>query len=259
MKNYIRIEIRRALFNRITFLAILIGIICMVFGAENYLFDTTIKTDSVDLFRFAYSSGTSSILVLIAPILVCLPFSTSYLEEKQTYFYENIFIRINKIKYLVIKILVNGLVGGLIMSIILTISFIIFFIIKGWHINLDLANSLDLRNIYAYLCEVSPFAYVFFIIISSFFGGFTFATMSLSISTVIRNRYLASMFPFLFNILTGIFLVKINNLFYTVNFLDVSYFNINWFYIIIYELLLLTIFIGIFLHNGLKEGAEVED
>lgn len=246
-------ELKRSLTNRNTPIAVIIGILCMIVGTEMNLLNSNFHTDAFYLFSFSYAHGTSSILLIIVPILVCLPFSTSYLQEKQSNFQQNIYVRINKRKYLITKVIINGLVGGLTITIILTISFLIFLIFKGTHSTVDLVNYLDLSGTPAYLYGISPFLYVLVIIIGSFFGGFTFSTITLSLSTIIKNKYISLLSPFILNAITGIFLQQINKVFYMANFFDVTYYSLNLIYIVLYEAIILSTFIGIFFYNGLKE------
>src|SRR3712207_9304047 len=78
------------------------------------------------LFRsYLFTWATRGFIGTFAPILVCLPFADSYLDDVDSGMQKYLYIKITRLKYGVIKLFVNGLLGGLVLLIGSFLSFLI--------------------------------------------------------------------------------------------------------------------------------------
>src|SRR3712207_7569766 len=101
------------------------------------------------LFRsYLFTWSTRGFIGIFAPILVCLPFADSYLDDVDSGMQKYLYIKITRLKYGVIKLFVNGLLGGLVLLIGSFLSFLIF-LSRGIYVvkEANILNGLaDLRS-----------------------------------------------------------------------------------------------------------------
>ncbi|WP_368489774.1 hypothetical protein [Clostridium sp. BJN0013] len=158
------------------------------------------------------------------PIISALPFSLSYLEDKEYGIIKYIDVRINHRRYLITKTLANSIAGGLAVAlptIIMTIFIHIFF--KG-SIN-DFYGKGVYGGIFTSLLTYSFWLYSLLHIFIEFMFGFAYANIALAVSAFIKNKIAIMLSPFLFWISISV----------VFNFLNIQHYSterINQFYMI---------------------------
>lgn len=151
------------------------------------------------LFRLAHSSGTTSILSLLAPLLVTLPFVSSYYMDKKSGFFTYILLRTQRKNYILSKLLSNGLVGGSVLSIPLLMLLAVLMILYP-------GSSRELVNpggAFGGVYQQSEVGYLLVIIGISFLFGVTYATLGLGVSAFVNNPYFAMIVPFFVYLVPG--------------------------------------------------------
>lgn len=198
-------EIKRKLLYPLTIFTIIITFFAAIYGSEDYL--KYGYGDYIDVFNFSIISGTSSVIALFAPILVCLPMAQSYIEEEKSGYS---FICISKMgykNYFKKRIGINAVIGGLTLTIPSAMFMILCFCIKG--IQKSQHPAFDVvfgKEIY----EFSGVLYVILMIINLFIFGAVFSTLGLGIASICRNAFLGSVLPFVYMIFSMIFLNELN-------------------------------------------------
>lgn len=237
-------ELKRKLLYASTILSILIAFFAAIYGSEDY-FEYGYG-DFIDVFNFSIISGTSSVLALFAPILVCLPMAQSFIEEEKSGYS---FICISKMgykKYFKKRIGMNAVIVGLTLAIPSFMFLILTFCFKG--IGKSKHPAFDVifaKEIY----EFSGILYVMLMIINLFIFGAVFATLGLGIASICKNAFLGSILPFIYMLFSMIFLnewnVNLNaNRLFSLNECIEGY-NISiWF---IYYFILIMIGIGLYI------------
>lgn len=205
----LKIQLKRALFNKTMLLAIFLGIVIQIYSAFAKIQGVVtmdrnspslrvggyeaIYSNNVNIFSLWYFS--TDLYCIVIPLICCLPFVTSYLQEKKSKYVYLITVRESYKKYGIYKAISIFLSG----FISVFISSILFFIL----INVCFPNTLQNSTItvYGFFSGVADYdknLYIFlYVIICSFMGG-VFALMALAISTVFNNYIVTILFPIMF-------------------------------------------------------------
>lgn len=168
--------------------------------------------------------GTMLFYIVAMPILSALPFSLSYLEDKEFGMIKCIDARVNHKKYLKTKVLVNGTAGGLAVALPTVICSIIVFIFFKGSINDFSGKGID-GGIFAQLVIYNFPLYIMVHIFINFMFGFAYAQIALAVSSFIKNKIAITLSPFLF-------WVGVSTLFDALNIRCFSPMTINQFHVI---------------------------
>ncbi|TCK90544.1 hypothetical protein EDC19_2313 [Natranaerovirga hydrolytica] len=202
--NIFTSELKRAILNKKFFLLLLAGVILFCIDMTQYYgLEYFFKPEQLLLTPSAaeawfYGAGAVNppIYVILAPILVVLPFSDSYWLDKNTNFYYSIVMRCKHTKYFISKFFSNIIAGGLVVSIppllILSIVMLIF--------PLELSKESFVRNykFYTDFLMEKPYQYILLLSLLKFVFGSVYSTLALAVSTISNNKYLAMGTPYVF-------------------------------------------------------------
>lgn len=149
-------------------------------------------------------SVASSLFFLLLPLSASLPYSRSYCTEKKSGYINSIFIRVSRAKYIKIKFAVTFLVGALCVLIPLLINVMIvssFIPAVRPDVFYDMYYNMPVSCVLSVLFYKTPLLYTItkLIIISAYAGAF--ATLGQAVGTVIRNKFVVVLFPFIFMLL----------------------------------------------------------
>lgn len=198
MIKFLKQDLKRAICSKNFLAATLICFISFIVGIYPFL-RFTFK-GSIYLFLRAHSQGTSSILCLIAPLIVSIPFSNSYCIDTQSKLINYIYLRIGRKKYFISRVISNGLAGGFSIALPLSLLFVILSLIFG----IKPVYMGDVRGAFGDVYNSSQFRYVLILIVLAFIFGIVYSTLGLAISTFINNKYLAIIFPFFVYFIPGL-------------------------------------------------------
>lgn len=247
MNLYIKEEFKRAIYSKNFFISFALCLICIIIGSfESIYYFGFQQSNAYNLFMLSYSEGTNAILSMIFALIVSIPYVASYLSDINTGHASYIILRAGKMNYLLIRLIINAIVGGIVLSISLMITFIVYLLLTGF----SPAQLDNVTIVFAGVYNLNPFIYILLLVINSFFCGAAFSTFGLGMSTIIKNRYLCVIFPFLFYIFSGTILNQINPFFNSVITYDLNFIqNLNYSYVLLYELFLfgigmITFFVG---------------
>lgn len=248
MSSYFKNELKRAIFSKLsiaTFLITLSILLIGIYGATFFEFSNCEKFyDSADIFLITRNSGSYSFLGVIAPLLAVLPFSNSYLQEKDSGFLKFIYTRIGRKKYIRTRILVNAITSGLIITSALLIILITICLFFGINSNSD--SLFQPMGSYIFLYTKNKWLYIIFIFILSFLFNAIFATLSLGLSPFINNKYLSFLCPFAIYMLSMTLFpyIGIGNLKMSILFLPTA--SEYELFLLIYQVIVLTLSIILF-------------
>lgn len=202
-------ELKRAFFHKRMYMTIAISFICIwLYIIGEVIFP--LPNNAVNLFVSSYHFGFIS---LVLPILACLPYTTSYLEDCKTGHIQYARIHMSLSKYIFTKILVNGLAGGLGILLGCVLSFVTLAIVEGVEVNK--INIFPIEAIVFYqLLQTSPLLWMCVLFLVIFVAGFSFATFGLGLSVLLRNPYLTILGPFFCKIFSGTVLFRISPVLY---------------------------------------------
>jgi len=160
------------------------------------------------LYYIGYLLSPGGILVIMAPIIVTLPFAASFIDDEEKHFLRNVLIRESRINYFVKKYLITGILGSLAISLPLLMLLLIniIFFPKGSIQHIAPSMSGAFNEVY----QNSQLAYALLTIVNSTIFGFIYANIGLAISFFIKNKVAAIVGPFLFYILPSFFFIYLN-------------------------------------------------
>lgn len=214
----LKIELERAV-KRPTFIfALLIGIFICIFDitkSSNHFYDfyndflnTMIITpyDSLCIFNL---SPLSNIYFIILPVLCAISYSDSYLEDLNSGFLKNILSRYSKTKYLNSKFGANFIVSGLTIVIPIIIQLLFLLATRPNIMPEKLGNVMAIVNVSVDLYLHHPLIYTFIWIFIWFLFAGVISSITLAISIIVRNKFVALITPFIclyaVDIILGIF------------------------------------------------------
>jgi len=198
----------------------------------------------VDVFLRCVGYGSSNILCFIAPLLAALVFSNSYLQDKNSNFLKFLYTRMDKKRYIIVRIIVNALSSRIVIVTSLIILLMIITLLLGFKTN---PNSLfKITGLFSFLYYKSKWLYVIYFIMNSFIFNVIFATLALGLSPFINNKYLSFLCPFALYTLSMTLLSYIGLSFLNMGLLFLSNTARSEIFIITYQSILLIIGITLF-------------
>ena len=201
----LRMEINQVTRRPVFWILILIGLIFAVLPViqkwphgmtiDDYIF----YPGSPYVFWMYFTGETYYIYTLTFPLLATLVYADAYAEDFNTGLIKSILTKVEKRKYLNTRYLVNFLMGGGVAVLPLIINFLgemmAFPLIEN-----NYYFGMPLVTQESYLADMfyqSPFIYVLLRIFWIFIFGGMLASLGLAFSTVVKNRYIVLIFPFL--------------------------------------------------------------
>lgn len=136
-------------------------------------------------------------------IIIGIPFSMSYLQEKESGLLNFIDMRVSHKKYVLSKFFANFIIGGLTVVIPFLIFTMVLFIFFGGSI--DNATLVDrFGGAYNHLFRSNFYLYLLFHCSIFFLIGGVYANICLAVSTFTKNRIAITLAPFIFYVFTAI-------------------------------------------------------
>ncbi len=144
-------------------------------------------------------ASPESLLGVLAPLIVTIPFASSFAIERNTGYFQTICYRVEKRKYLTAKLIANSLTGGAIIGLPLILCYTLLLISFG-----NYAYPNPTAGPFGYLAVESPTLYGWYRIIISIIFGAVYATIGLAASTLFNKAFFANIVPFLVFILPAL-------------------------------------------------------
>lgn len=144
--------------------------------------------------------GSTGIISLVAPLLVAIPYVSSYYVDKKSGFLKYVLLRTERRKYIISRLISNALTGGSVLCLSFLVILAVLYVLDpspsdlgSWH-----------RGAFSNLYNEKVLDYIFVLIGQSFIFGATYATLGLAVSPYVNNQYFAIVFPFFVYFLPGI-------------------------------------------------------
>lgn len=208
MRRIIVIELKRALLNKMFFVAVLLGTIFavfqVVFEALPYAFTTNLFPDQYPPSVFNSCMGLTLgiwqyVFYMVFPILASIPYAGSYLQDNKTGVVKNIYLRTKRYQYLTAKLLAVFLSGGLATFIPILINyFLVSLCVPA--VTPHAATGFFLifaQSTGAEIFYTMPHLYVLLFAILLFFAAGILACTALAFSFFIKYTYVVVLTPFL--------------------------------------------------------------
>lgn len=255
MKSYIKQEFRRAFLSKRTILMYLFSIGLFFVGMYQYI--QWLPSQSVSIiytFLSGYNSGTLSYLALLFPLISSIPYATSYIEDCSSGFNKYIYTRMNKSKYLGIRIGMNALVGGFTLAIGPILAMLFLSVIKLFTNATMLKTEEQIETVeYFYSQGIhSPLIMMFIIIAIIFVCGAVIATFTLGLSTILKNKYYTVLSSFIILLVSATLLIQFNVKISLVSIYDVNHYGMTFLERFFYELIMVSIGLILIYKNGPK-------
>ena len=211
MKKMIKIEMERAFRSWGLWLAIIIGlVICM-----EHIIMTIIPSAIAPLKWYVPDNGTVMplsayncwmggtsgfeyvLLVRLFPILASIPYGVSYLTDKKSGIVKNIYMRTKKKNYLIAKYIAVFVTGGIPVALPMLINYLTALALLPSLYWTTGEFAVGVNNMWAEIFYVHPNIYNFMYIGLLYICGGITATLVLIISTLVNNRFVAILAPYI--------------------------------------------------------------
>ncbi len=207
MKSIFNIELKRAVINLRFLLAIVVGIYLCYYGLTDYYSfnPKDFPPNVVNAYRAWFTAlgiGSKSFFLYAIPILSALPFSYSYIEDRNSGYLRNILYRVEYKKYFRSKIVVNCIIAGF--SLLIPVIFI--FIICGIKYPLKIfvipgTSSVEgfyPDGVFAGNYAYHPFIYIVYSFINIFIVGCIYSLFGMACSIITNKKISALLIPLIF-------------------------------------------------------------
>lgn len=253
MNTYIKEELKRAFLSKVTIGTVILSILLVFGGMFEYLGWIPYGGISVlYIFLSGYNSGTASFLGVVFPIIACLPFASSYVEDCKSGLKKYIYLRMEKKKYMTIRFFINGLVGGTVLFIGPFIAFLFLLVIKLFTGIPMVKEQMETFTYFEGMGIHSPIVVIIIILGTLFFCGFILATVALGVSTIIQNIYLTVLAPFILYIISATVLMNINPNLNLLGLYNVDHYGMSFTQRFVYGMILCVIGVVLFFVGGHK-------
>ena len=195
--NYFYHELKRAIFSTNFLLGNLLLLGSYIVGmTSSWSSITTFK--GISFFLYSFSLGSGAILPVVTPLIISLPFSHSYLQDRDNNMIYGILTRTSLRRYFIIKILVTGLTA----SLTILLPLLLFLVINC--IFFPLGQGISFGHIGGAWSSIflnNQFLYIIILIIHASIFSFIYANVGLITSFFIHNKLVPILAPFSFYIL----------------------------------------------------------
>lgn len=213
MKKLLKIDFKRAIYNKQFAIMIIIGIVLSLiqvymevipyvkyYESGASYFNPFVKWMSNDRFNTC-----TLLFFMIFPVLASLPYSDSYWIDKNSGFNKGIYTRSKKKDYFISRYITNFIIGGTVVIIPLILNFyILMMLLPAVHPSIFDA-SIIAKHMFSSLYYFHPYLYVGMYLALTFIFGGTFASIGLAVSIYCKNRLLVVTTPILIYISMYIF------------------------------------------------------
>lgn len=198
-------EIKRLFISNYFYAIILLAIILGLAGLYSYYMDISYfkinkQYDSItayDAWLYCLGVGSGSILKVIFPLLISVPFCDSFLRDYKSGYINFIITRSIYKKYIYAKLISNGLAGILIMGVSLVSLLIICIILFPSNLpNTEL--NYKPSGVFSEIYKNAPIYYCFFLIIINMIFGLLYSLLGFVSGFLLKHRLSVIIFPFLF-------------------------------------------------------------
>lgn len=204
MKSIFILELKRAIINLRFVLAIIIGIYLCYYGLTDYYQFTLhdFHDNVINAYKGWFTAlgfGSRSFFIYAVAIICTLPFSYSYVEDKNSGYLRNILYRIDYKKYFRSKLLVNSIVGGL--TLLISVVFIFIVCAIKYPVALHIIpGTSDVEGFYpegifANNYVAHPFIYIVYSFINVFIVGFVYSLFGMASSILTNKKISALLIP----------------------------------------------------------------
>ncbi|WP_018130192.1 hypothetical protein [Effusibacillus pohliae] len=221
-------ELKRGLLNKRMLFVVLIGLVLIYLSAYSRILKsiTFAALDAPDIIgnteviQQLITNGQNKYhiwhqsffyLATFFPLLAILPYSASFLEERNLNFYYFVASRTSYTAYVRTKYIVNFLVGGL----AIFLPEFLFYTVISLVFKNEVLPTFVFKPIgfLASVFSTHPELYIWMIFATHFLMGACFASIAICLSSFVKRKIIVFVAPFLFYVISGFVLEAILNLF----------------------------------------------
>ncbi|MBU3160638.1 hypothetical protein KPL37_12865 [Clostridium frigoris] len=252
MKTFLKFDFKRAFFYKKSLIASLIVLVLLLIP---YFSEIKFPHPGVDGINYFIRIGGFSYLPFIAPLLASIPFSNSYIIDKEKDVFNKLFTIVKPKVYFTSRLIVNALVSGFVF--LITNTILLIFLISAYGIN---NIHTDVVGAFSPIYNKSKIAYIIISLFITFISAASFSTFILGISTLTKSKFLILLLPLFYVVVTGVILPS-TGLVEQLNVMSLFqidiYSKITGIGIILYDLILFSIGSFLFYCFGYKKMNKV--
>lgn len=205
----LKVELKRAFFNRYFTVAVVIGLVALGQGLYSYGRGFPLNSEAlsrgVDPFTYntfdALLSARLGLMSLVVPLIAALPFADSIAIDRSSGYIRPVLIRSQRHRYVGAKFIANALAGGIVVVLPHLVSYAVASAIFPEGL-MDYETFRQQRMIVtgplSEFYKTDPSLYIWFVILLSFLFGIVYASIGMFVALFTDNRYIALASPFIF-------------------------------------------------------------
>ncbi|MVB12524.1 hypothetical protein CAFE_32640 [Caprobacter fermentans] len=213
MKNLLKIDLYRSIFNCQFLFACLLGSLIAISNFVQQVFPAFLRNNRLAASNFSQNLPPANVFqvwlganpvgmeqflyYLLLPIIAVLPYADSYFIDKKTGYLKNFLIRVTRKDYFISRYIAAFISGGLAFSIPLLINFLVTNLLLPSMAPDPYYSSIGETSMWNTLYYSEPIFYTLLFIIMAFLFSGAFSTISLLISDFVEHRFIVVIFPFL--------------------------------------------------------------
>lgn len=195
----IKYEFQRA-FSRAFIIALALGILSGIGGVVAYYSDTLwnepAEISCYDAWLYCLSVGEGSFYRAMFPVIICLPYLTTFYSDRNSSFIFNITSRMSYLRYLCIKIGI-GLISAISVILLILVSWLCICLVL-FPCNLPITEfNYAPKGIFSQYFILHPLRYITIIILLNLITAAVFYLISMALSFVVKNKRLVIGAPFI--------------------------------------------------------------
>ena len=266
----LRIEVERAFKSRMFWLMLLLGIIITgiefviaplryskdIIGAFDGNIGNTINTVFNSWFFSLQKNAIPlrQLYIMIMPLMAVFAYGYSAVSDIKSGYIENIYTRIDKKYYLIVKCVVSHIAGGIVVVVpllrnLIACSMILPSVKMQAVVGFYEPRGFSLLSGVAY---THPYIYIFIELMTIFFYTGLFTTFSVMLSQIVPVYFITMIFPFLLNyfcyIIQGFFNLEKYN---PIRIMTVGYSYSNTLLNLIIEYIIIGITFAVYMYRGM--------
>ncbi|MFA9494201.1 ABC transporter permease [Streptococcus sp. E17BB] len=192
MISYFSAELKRAVLSQKNLIAMLLVLVSLFIGMMSS-WDSIAEFKGVSLFLYAFSLGSGAILPVVAPLIVGLPFSNAYLEDRENHMIYGILTRTTLKTYYIVKIASNSLASALSIMLPLTLFLLTNRIMLPFEKGLYFG---EIGGAWSSVFRQHQMLYAILTVINSGIFAAVYANLGLVSTFFIRNKLASAVIPF---------------------------------------------------------------
>lgn len=241
-------ECKRAITSKTTLIAFGISLLLLLIGGWDYVIGFPYPISRNGTYLEKYLMAVTSWIAVLFPIIACIPYALSYRDEADSGFFYLYLLKAGKGRYQIARITAVFVSGFLAIFVPCLIWYFFMILVVGTG---DTTFPIRYMTFFSErLYDNYPFLYGMIYTLNAGLQSGIFAVLGMGVSVVVKNRYVAILIPFAYNIFSAAVLEMFNPALNAITLFDIEVYRggaISYWGIPLYDAVLLLLGINLYI------------